>query len=965
MATTATAQTIAGAVRDESGGVLPGVTVEVSSPALIEKVRSVVTDNAGQYRAVALSPGVYTVTFTLTGFSTVKREGIELTGSFTATVNADLKVGALSETITVSGGTSLVDVQSVTRQTVFTREVLDVLPTPHNVQAVAVLIPGVTAGAILGQSGRDVGGNTKLQQPALNFRGQGQTVQRWDSFRLTNMGAGAATSFYVNDAATQELLYSSGADSVDVAWPGLVIDMVPKDGGNTFSGYLFSDFTYSAWSASNLNPDLRARGISETPEVYQISDVNPGFGGPLLRDKLWLYGSYRYEYIDTSVVDAYFDKNPSPYLYEPDLSRPGRDQGNVPNLSVRGTWQATGKDKVQFWLTHQARSRRYSGIGPNTTPDAARNQVFKLGDPYTFRWMRPQTNRLLLEGGFAQARTLFHWAYQPNVTPSFDGAVIQATPIYAITDQDNGKSFGAAPNGYAHWSANVKVGRFAANYVTGSHAFKAGVEFHHGEGTNGARNFFTGDLTMTFRSGAPQSITLRIPRDIADAYYEHQYYVQDRWTIKRATLTAGLRYDYHVGVVNDSILPPSRWNPSQAFEGFEVEHWKDLSPRLGVAYDLFGNGKTALKANFARYLFPNFNEVAQANNPQNTIGRTDTRTWQDRNGDYTIYNADGSVQWEELGPTTNRNFGKVIPSTSTTDPRTLNGWHTREATSEWQVLVQHQLAPGLAVTGGYYFRYLGNQTAVDNTLITPADFDGPFCITAPVHPDLPSGGGYPVCGLYDIKTTAQGAVQNHTTLARDFGGITNHYQGIEIGANTRFSGGSFVNVGVNLEKRLLDTCTTDRIDNPEAQFCRTVSPYRPDVKVSGAYPLPAGMQVSATYQISPGPQITATWRPTSGVIRPALGRHLAAGPTATKAVQLIEPQTLFSGYLNQLDLRLSKMFRFNRYRLRLNANLYNTLNNAFVSSVNTTFSTSTSSQFMRPTGVLQGRLFKIGVQLEF
>ena len=223
MAVAAFGQTIAGTVRDDTGAVMPGVTVEASSDALIEKVRTVVTDNTGQYKVVNLSPGVYIVTFTLPGFSTVRREGIQLSTDFTANVNADLKVGAVEETITVSGASPLVDIQSASRQTVLTREVLDTLPTARSIQAAGVLIPGVTMSATVG-GGRDVGGSTKLQQPGLTFHGNGQTIQRWDGFWLSNVqgtGTGGATSFYVNDAGAQELVYSTGAETMDMAtlWP--------------------------------------------------------------------------------------------------------------------------------------------------------------------------------------------------------------------------------------------------------------------------------------------------------------------------------------------------------------------------------------------------------------------------------------------------------------------------------------------------------------------------------------------------------------------------------------------------------------------------------------------------------------------------------------------------------------------------------------------------------------------------
>lgn len=974
LASAAEAQTIAGIVRDESGAMMPGVTVEASSPALIEKVRAATTDSGGQYRIVNLSPGVYIVTFTLPGFSTVRREGIELTGNFTATVNGELKVGSIEETITVSGATPLVDVQSLTKQTVLARDVLDVLPVSHNIQAAAVMIPGVTVSGLVGQTGRDVGGTSKLQQPSLVFRGTPFSITRWDSFHLSNLtvnGAGGGTSFYVNDAAAQEFVYSSGADSAEMAFPGLYVDLVPKDGGNKFSGYLFSDFTYDPWSWSNLSPNLRARGITNVAKVHRNSDFNPGLGGPIRTDRLWFYAAYRYEVADTTVVDSYYDKNPAPYIYEPDLSRPAHDNGKNPNESVRLTWQVTQKDKIQGWFTNQNKYRPIYGVNASITPDAAGSQRTRYGQPMTLRWTRTQTNKLLIEGGAAMARVWFDNGYQSVVTTSYDREVIQAVKIYRITDQATGKSFGAS-GGYGGVISNMKVGRLAATYVTGAHAFKTGFEI--GRGETPSRSWSTGDLNMTFNNGIPQSVTLIIPRDSVSGYSpDLQLFAQDRWTIHRATISGGLRYDYFKGYVGDSTLPPSRWNPPQFFSGSEAQHWKDISPRAGISYDLFGNGKTAVKASVARYIQPEATGTAGTYDPQARIGRNDTRTWRDLNGDYTIYNPDGSVQFDELGPTGNVNFGKLIPSTTTIDRRTLDGFNARISTVEWQVVAQHQLTPRVGLNVGYYFRYLGNQTATDNTLISAADFTGPFCITAPSHPDLPGGGGYPVCGLYDITSAARGLVQNNTTLARDFGGVIDHYEGFDFGVSGRFGAGTFVNGGINTQKRLLDSCrvpilsgtATNQADSPEAQFCRTVTPYRPDFKLSASHTWRWDVVTSGSYQLSPGPTITATWAAPNAVIAPALGRNLSAGPTATKSIQLIEPQTLYSGYLNQFDARLSKRFRVGRYRLRGDLNLYNVFNSDFINSVNTTFSTTTGNAFMRPTGVLQGRLFKIGGQIEF
>ena len=972
-ATAAHAQTIAGVVKDDTGAVMPGVTVEASSPALIEKVRTAITDGTGQYKVVSLSPGTYTVTFTLPGFSTVRREGIELSTDFTASINAELKVGALEETITVSGATPLVDMQSVTKQTVLTRETLDALPTPRSIQAAGALIPGVTMSASVG-GGRDVGGSTKLQQPGLTFHGNGATIQRWDGYWLSNVqgaGTGGATSFYVNDSGAQELVYSTGAETMDMATPGLYVNMIPKDGGNKFSAVMFGDLTTKAWNGSNFDDSLKARGLTDVAHVYHISDFNPGFGGPIKKDRLWYYAAYRYEAVDQTVVDSYYDKDPSPYLYEADLSRPGRDNGKIPNDSVRVTWQMNGKDKLQGWFTNQNKYRSHYNISASRTPDATSLQNTPYAQAMTLKWTRTQTNRLLLEAGGGRGRTLYQELYQPSVIgdpkKSTDKNYVQTQiPIYSITDAANGKVFSAYDSGYSGHGGDMQNGKVMATYVTGAHEVKGGVMVGHA--VSPSPTWWSGDITMTFNSGSPQSITMRIPSQTRNGYFpDLGIFAQDRWTFKRATITSGLRYDYFVGQVLDGTLPSSRWNPEQFFSGFSVQHWKDLSPRVGVAYDLFGNGRTAVKWNIARYVAADGTSTAGSNNPQTTIGRTDTRTWTD-NGDFTIYNPDGSLQVNELGPTQNVNFGKVIPSTTTTDPKTLQGWNARGSTIEWQAVVQHQLTAAVALNAGYYFRWNGNQTITDNTLVSNADYDGPFCITAPNSPDLPGNGGYPVCGLYDIKAAARGSVQNNNTFARTFGDYIDHYMGYDLGVTVRRNG-TTLNGGVNAQRRVFNRCDTpgDQVDSPEARFCNQVTPYRPDFKLSVSRALPWKFNVSASYQVSSGPQITASWAAPNSIISApgALNRDLAAGRTATKTIALIEPGSLYAGYQNQLDMRFSRRFTIGRYRLRADANVYNLFNNNYANSINTTFSTTASNQFMRPTAVLLSRMFKIGGQIEF
>src|SRR6478735_10507915 len=247
--------TITGTVKDASGGVLPGVTVEASSPALIEKSRSAVTSGSGTYSILSLRPGTYTVKFELPGFSTVIREGVELTSDFTATINADLKVGALEETLTVTGESPIVDTSNITQRVVMTQEVRDALPTGRNIQAVGIMILGTSLAARRGGAlSRDVGGSGNLQQSPLQYRGSGDTVQTIEGLRLNNLCAnGAYSGVYWNDNSFQELSYVTGADSAEMGQGGMRVNMVPKDGGNQFHGVVFGNYAPNTWASDNCN----------------------------------------------------------------------------------------------------------------------------------------------------------------------------------------------------------------------------------------------------------------------------------------------------------------------------------------------------------------------------------------------------------------------------------------------------------------------------------------------------------------------------------------------------------------------------------------------------------------------------------------------------------------------------------------------------------------------------------------
>src|SRR4249920_2580297 len=319
---------VTGVVKDTSGAVLPGVTVEVSSPALIEKTRSTVTDASGLYQIIQLVPGTYTVTFTLTGFSTFKRDGLELSGSFVATVNADMKVGAVAETITVTGETPLVDVQSAAVQKVVSKEVVDAIPTGRLGINLAALTPGIILGAGGGAgatntntlTSQDVGGTAGDTFTDLAIHGSKPSEQR-----QTIGGVSAATIIRFGESlssspsftAMQEMsLDTSGADA-SLAGGGVRLNYIPRDGGNTYKGLLFFTGANSAMQATNYTTieddpvtSLQARGLRTQPGgVDKIYDFNPGFGGPLKKDKVWWFFTARWTAAKNTVTQNYPNKN--------------------------------------------------------------------------------------------------------------------------------------------------------------------------------------------------------------------------------------------------------------------------------------------------------------------------------------------------------------------------------------------------------------------------------------------------------------------------------------------------------------------------------------------------------------------------------------------------------------------------------------------------------------------------------
>ncbi|PWT82268.1 MAG: hypothetical protein C5B57_08945 [Blastocatellia bacterium] len=964
---------ITGIVRDTSGAVLPGVTVEAASPALIEKVRTAVTDGTGVYRIVDLRPGAYTLTFALTGFSTVKREGLELTGSFTATVNIELRVGALEETVTVTGESPIVDVQNTARQRVMSQEVLETVPAGRNYRMLAVLIPGVTAGV------QDVGGQNTLQLGTVQIHGGRGTDQRVmiDGVTIRNGTVeGAIANFIPDMGSTQEMTVDYAAGSAETMTGGVLVNHIPREGGNRLTGSFFATGANSSFQGSNLTQELTDLGLRTPNSLYSVYDYNPSAGGPIMKDKLWFYSAARWQANKRYIAGLWDNLNagdPTKWTYDPDYNHQAVFALTQSSVNTRLTWQASTKNKFNVYYEHQTRD--YNNTGTGLSPESNQHWVFPRLRTFSGGWTATLTSRLLFEVRAATRAEDIRDIFPTNPSDPY-------RTLIAVTDQGGlipglryrGKGV-ATDTAYSTFGDNhLDMGEIktALSYVTGAHAFKVG--FNNIWGQNILNSYdIASATTYRFLNGVPNQIQQRTTEYgplTGGVQAEMGLFAQDKWTLGRLTLNPGIRFDYFRSGYQEFHLGPNLFAPTRDFT-FPATTWysfKDVSPRLGASYDLFGNGKTAVKANLSRYVLAIF--PLDGNPAAFRLVNRVTRAWTDANGNYTPDCDLGNFLQQDLrasggdfcGTISDLRFGQTIPS-RTYDPATLVGWGTRPDNWEASAGVQHQVSNRVGLEVGYFRRWFGNFRVTDNRAQAPGDFS-PFTITAPVDTRLPGGGGYAVTSLYNLNPNKVGQVDNYDTLASNYGTQIEHWNGIDFSVNARPQRGVILQGGVSTGRTSTDNCDIlaklPEINPVGMPYCHVDTAFLTQVKFLGTYTVPkVDLQVAATFQSLPGPQITADYLATNAEVQPSLGRPLSGG-AANVTVNLVAPGTMYGERLNQLDLRFVKLLRFGRVRTSINFDLYNALNGNAIRTVNLNY-----ASWLTPTAILDARMFKIGAQLDF
>jgi hypothetical protein len=954
--------TIAGVVRDSTGAVLPGVTVEASSPALIEKVRTVITDAEGLYRIVNLRTGTYTVTFTLTGFNTFIREGIELSAAFTATVNGEMRVGSLEETVTVSGQSPVVDVQNVLQQKIVSRDIMDSLPAAKTFGSYAVLVPGVTI------SSPDVGGAYGDLSVSLSIHGSRSNESQIDIDGMPAINGlargGGMYGQFLNNGMMQEISVETGGMSAESELSGVRSNVIPREGGNLFKGVVAANYTNWRFNSSNVSPDLLARGI-QANSVDRIYDFNPSLGGRMIRDKLWFFLSFREWGTRTTRSGAAGvtrpNKTPESVVFTPDLSRKAFDHTWHLSISDRLTWQISSRNKINVFYEYQNHEYEFPTQNIGNAPET--RTLYKEIPQYLAQasWSSPVTSRLLLEAGWTLAANDYYIIPEPDVVPG----------ISPITELSTNFTYRANNGGYGHNRSDNYNYRASASYVTGSHAFKTGLFLMHTWGYQSREP--TNPVSLSLRNGVPVQLQQwATPISYRERVkYNLGLYAQDRWTVNRMTLNLGVRSDFFNAYIEPQSLPAGPFVPARNFPGvYDIPNWKDISPRLGLSYDLSGNGKTAVKANVGRFMIgAGLTTFTRLANPLSASVVDVRRTWHDDNRDFVpdcdLVNPLANGECEQMQ---NLNFGKTVPTTRYAED-VSQGFGVRSDNWEAAAGIQHEFTPGMSVNATYTRRWYGKFRVTQNLAVSNEDFS-PYCITVPSDPRLPGGGGNQLCGFYDVSIAKLGKFDEVITQASHFGKQEDVYDGIDLTGSVRMPQGVVLSGGVTFGRERTNTCfmTSDlslvfsSTAPRTTPFCDVRPPFQPNIKFLGVYPLPWwGLQTSATFQSVPGPEVLAQYSASSREIAPSLGRNLSAGPNSSVLVDLVPPGTMYGDRQNQLDFRMAKIFRLGRARIQGMVDIYNLLNaSPFLRQQN-----RYGPAWQNPTQTLIGRLGKFGIQIDF
>ncbi len=1000
--TTMAQSSISGQVRDSSGAVMAGVTVEAASPALIERSRNVTTNGEGRYAIVDIRPGTYTVTFTMAGFSTSKQQ-VEVPSNVTVPVDGVMQVGAIGQVVEVQSIMATVDVDSAAHSTVLTREEMDALPTARNPQSMGSYTPGVH----LNQP--DVGGSQQIEQTYMVSHGNPSYRDTYllDGMMINTTQADGQIQIYVDNALVQEVTYQNTNVSVEVTGGGVVANFVPKEGGNTLHGNLFLGYIPGKFVGSNIDAGLLARGVTGQSAVKRLEDFDGSLGGPVKRDKLWFLLSGRKQLTYVQAANSFYLNG-----------QPGVEQSYIYSGGLRMTYQINSKNKFTAMWTRDWKTKENDVVTGGQTADvnplvSSLERRPKMYYILQGRWTGTLTPKLLVQAGATYTKLDYNINYHSGVQQ------VPFSPAWFAGAQEldqtkNARSIAGAVNTFAKYDRFVW--NASGNYITGSHVVKFG--FQDNFGIAQVDNIANGDAYYNYTNGVPLSITAFNTPTYANTRLNHDLgvYGMDTWRFKRLSVTAGVRWEYLSAQVDPQSAPAGRFTGPRNFSKIDcstikgMSCFKNWSPRIGFVYDMFGNHKTAVKAGFGKYNSPIATGVVNNFNPMTL--RSQTIQWLNRpttacqSHDPTGCYPKGSGFGDgDIGPNPNPRFGQI--NGVGLDPN-----YNREYQLQYNIGVQHEIRRGMTLN--FTWNHGSNYQAIHvENYAVPRSAWTPVQVFSPLD-------GTPIT-VFNLQPSYFGLTPalHQTNAPQSL--RTNVYNGYEVSVNARLPHRAFI-LGAWTIDRLRDRgcdMNTDPLstalnDPNSLRFCDwngslyqdlgkiTGIPYRNEFKLQTNVPLKCGVEANASlysdpvfstnYTVNPGGvsqagavlagqvsgfktvlwPITPTARYQADCSCPTPGALVDPGLTqGAETIALIPPGSRFTPRLSQLDVGVRKIFHIReKWNLMGEAQFFNVTNSNAVLTESFTLGTSVKPYLTGgpggvPTAILNPRMVRLNLQLKF
>jgi hypothetical protein len=758
----------------------------------------------------------------------------------------------------------------------------------------------------------DVAGIQGIQEGAVLVHG---SDARDESYQMDGMnfkspfGGGNTLGHYFGDGMIQAVSFKTSALPAEFELGGVGISMVLRDGGNDFRGFGFVGWAPASLQADNLTADLQARGLQTGPKLLKMYDANVSFGGPVAPDRIWFFGMYRRAPLNTYPAG----------LFNADGSR-AIDDNLVTDAFARVTVQPNRANKIfAFYET----DNKFRGHRRDTNADyqfidsqAAIYQTSPTNFVFGIKWTSTLTSRLLLESGFSLNDTVSSRQRQPNVLPTdipridFTKSTLTDSYVFGLLN----RSFMGIYTG-------------AVSYVTGAHAFKAGLQY--GAGSYRVAQDVNGGMALRLSNGVANSVDLyNSPTNaVQNINLDLGAYVQDSWTIRqKLTLNLGARFSRFRGSLPEQTAPAGPWVGARDFAPVNnLPKFDDLVPRLGVAYDPAGKGRTVIKASASKYLSNEGTDISQSVNPM--LLSTNRCKWTDLDGN-------GFAEPSEI--TACAGFSGSV--STTVDPNIV-----RPANWEFATGIDHELKPGFGVGAAYYRRLYINQLGTRNLAVTPNDYT-PVTITNPLT--------LAPLTVFNQTLATRGLQNNFQTNDQT---LDIHYNGVEFRGNARLKHGAFVSAALTVGRKEGPTSTTN-LNNPNV-LINYIGALPNDAtyqtKVSGSYPLPHDFSVSGAFQSSTGWPLARTFTVTTAQV-PNLTQ-------VTQNVSLVPAGDVRLAYKNLLDLRATKVVRLGTRRVELKADLFNVLNN----NAPTAEVTAVGSSLGKPSNIVDPRTFRLSLDFVF